>query len=288
MNKNVSSSLAAALAVAAFLLGAGGAVAAPSGLVWVSTAQKPLAAGQLHACRALADSRGLQAAATGASTGDTQAFELLRLRSAGLRSALAGMAAAGEGADEAQSSSERVLQSAAALTEHRLVLVQAYQRLGQMDRQSGDLLEALEEAGSLMLKLERPTEVEAMALGQSLMLSQRVGKSAATFFHPDGISPEAVFLLGKDLNSLKELIAGLLDGSSELRLPRAKSERVRQQLQSAAKQLQDMREAARAMLGNLQAMVVVREALAALRIEARALDGRLDALCDGPQAGSRS
>ena len=35
----------------------------------------------------------------------------------------------------------------------------------------------------------------------------------------EGVSPEAVFLLGKDLNSFKEIAQGLLDGSPELRLP---------------------------------------------------------------------
>ena len=37
------------------------------------------------------------------------------------------------------------------------------------------------------------------------MLTQRIGKSANEFQTMEGVSPEAVFLLGKDLNSFKEI-----------------------------------------------------------------------------------
>ena len=51
------------------------------------------------------------------------------------------------------------------------------------------------------------------------MLTQRIGKSANEFLTVEGVSPEAVFLLGKDLNSFREIAEGLLDGNPELRLP---------------------------------------------------------------------
>jgi len=37
------------------------------------------------------------------------------------------------------------------------------------------------------------------------MLTQRIGKSANEFLTMEGVSPEAVFLLGKDLNSFREI-----------------------------------------------------------------------------------
>ena len=61
---------------------------------------------------------------------------------------------------------------------------------------------------------------EISAAGQLVMLTQRIGKSANEFLTVEGVSPEAVFLLGKDLNSFKEIAQGLLDGSAELRLAR--------------------------------------------------------------------
>jgi twitching motility protein PilJ len=47
-------------------------------------------------------------------------------------------------------------------------------------------------------------------VGQLVMLTQRIGKSANEFLTTEGVSPEAVFLLGKDLNSFREIAEGLL------------------------------------------------------------------------------
>ena len=46
------------------------------------------------------------------------------------------------------------------------------------------------------------------------MLTQRIGKSANEFLTVEGVSPDAVFLLGKDLNTFQEIAQGLLDGSA--------------------------------------------------------------------------
>ena len=62
------------------------------------------------------------------------------------------------------------------------------------------------------------------------MLTQRIGKSANEFLTIEGVSPEAVFLLGKDLNSFKEIAQGLLDGSAELRLPGTQDPQTRERL----------------------------------------------------------
>ena len=42
-------------------------------------------------------------------------------------------------------------------------------------------------------------------MGQLVMLTQRIGKSANEFLTLEGVNPEAVFLLGKDLNSFREM-----------------------------------------------------------------------------------
>ena len=46
------------------------------------------------------------------------------------------------------------------------------------------------------------------------------------------VSPEAVFLLGKDLNSFKEIAQGLQNGSPELRLGAAKDVQTREQIEA--------------------------------------------------------
>jgi twitching motility protein PilJ len=62
---------------------------------------------------------------------------------------------------------------------------------------------------SLKLQQNAPA-AEISAAGQLVMLTQRIGKSANEFLTMEGVSPEAVFLLGKDLNSFKEIAEGLL------------------------------------------------------------------------------
>src|SRR5437868_8406129 len=92
------------------------------------------------------------------------------------------------------------------------------------------------------------------------MLTQRIGKSANEFLTMEGVSPEAVFLLGKDLNSFKEIAQGMLDGSPELRLAGSKDEQTRERLDALLKLYEQTRTQAGAILGNLQGLVSAREA----------------------------
>ena len=73
------------------------------------------------------------------------------------------------------------------------------------------------------LKLQQgASAAELSAVGQLVMLTQRIGKSANEFLTMEGVSPEAVFLLGKDLNTFREIAEGLINGNAELRLPGTK------------------------------------------------------------------
>ena len=95
------------------------------------------------------------------------------------------------------------------------------QALRAINRQSSDLLEIAETVSSLKLQQDA-SPAELSAVGQLVMLTQRIGKSANEFLTMEGVSPEAVFLLGKDLNSFREIAQGLPDGNPELRLPGTK------------------------------------------------------------------
>ncbi|MEN9544787.1 MAG: methyl-accepting chemotaxis sensory transducer, partial [Pseudomonadota bacterium] len=101
------------------------------------------------------------------------------------------------------------------------ILTQVGQALRTINRQSSDLLEVAETVASLKLQQDA-SAAEISAAGQLVMLTQRIGKSANEFLTVEGVSPEAVFLLGKDLNAFREIAKGLRDGSPELRLPPTK------------------------------------------------------------------
>ena len=80
----------------------------------------------------------------------------------------------------------------------------------------------------------------------------------------EGVTPEAVFLLGKDLNTFQEIADGLLDGSPELRLPAAEDAGRRERLDALLKLYDETRAEAGAILGNLQGLVSAREAQATI------------------------
>lgn len=156
---------------------------------------------------------------------------------------------------------DRAETNAAAVLNQEAVLTQVGAALGTINRQSSDLLEIAETISSLKLQQGAPA-VEIAASGQLVMLTQRIGKSANEFLTLEGVSPEAVFLLGKDLNTFKEIAEGLLNGSDELRLVAARDPQIRESLQALLKLYEETRTEAGAILGNLQGLVSAREAQA--------------------------
>ena len=103
------------------------------------------------------------------------------------------------------------------------------------------------------------------------MLTQRIGKSANEFLTVEGVSPDAVFLLGKDLNTFQEVTRGLLDGNAQQRLPGTRDPQTRQQLEAILKTYEQTRTQAGAILGNLQGLVAAREAQAAILADSEPL-----------------
>ncbi|HZE90829.1 MAG TPA: methyl-accepting chemotaxis protein [Rhizobacter sp.] len=154
---------------------------------------------------------------------------------------------------------DRAEKNATTVMAQQKILTQVGKALRSINRQSSDLLETAETVSSLKLQQEAPA-AELSAVGQLVMLTQRIGKSANEFLTMEGVSPEAVFLLGKDLNSFREIADGLLNGNQELRLPGTKDPQTRERLTALLKQYEETRAEASAILGNLQGLVSAREA----------------------------
>ena len=158
---------------------------------------------------------------------------------------------------------EQAGKNAKVVLDQQKVLTQVTSSLRTINRQSSDLLEIAETISSLKLQQNAPA-TEISAAGELVMLTQRIGKSANEFLTMEGVSPEAVFLLGKDLNSFKEIATGLLEGSSELRLTASKDPQVKERLDALLKLYEETRSQAGGILGNLQGLVSSREAQAAI------------------------
>ena len=149
--------------------------------------------------------------------------------------------------------------------------------LQAIHKNTQNLLELSESVVSLKLQQGAPTS-EIAAASQLTMLTQRIAKSASDFQTGSGASAEAVFLLGKDLNTFKEIVGGLQNGSSELRLSPARDPQVREKLQALSTQYEVTLKDGSAILGNLKGISEAREAEVAVQAESEPMRQGLAAL----------
>jgi twitching motility protein PilJ len=172
---------------------------------------------------------------------------------------------------------QRMDNNAKQVLSQQQTLTSVGQALKTINRQSADLLEIGESISSLKLQ-QGASSSELAASGQIVMLTQRIGKSANEFLSIEGVSPEAVFLLGKDLNTFSDISNGLLKGSAELRLPESKDAQVRERLQALLKTFEETKSQSTVILGNLQGLVAARQAQSAVTSESELLRNQLGEL----------
>jgi twitching motility protein PilJ len=172
---------------------------------------------------------------------------------------------------------ERAEKNAKAVLSQRETLVQARPALQLVNRRSSDLLEIAEAVVALKLQ-QNAAPREIAAAGQLVMLTQRIGKSFNEFSTFEGVSSETVFLLGKDMNSFREIAQGLLDGNSGLRVAASNDPKTREQLTALIKLHEETRTQAGRVMGNLQGLVSARQAQASIAADSEPLRQELEAL----------
>jgi twitching motility protein PilJ len=221
--------------------------------------------------QALMQSQRLAKSVSQALTGNPTAFPEVKESAEVLASNVRGLKGIGDGSIAAAPSGvqdsldaaiplvDRAEKSANTVVAQQKALTEVGQSLRAINRQSVDLLESSE--AILSLKLQRDTSpTEVSALGQLVMLTQRIGKSANEFLTAEGVNPEAVVLLSKDLNSFNEITKGLLDGNPQMSLPGTRDPQVRERLIALNKQYQETRARGGVILDNLAGLNSAREA----------------------------
>jgi len=168
-------------------------------------------------------------------------------------------------------------ESANTILAQQKVLEQIASALQRINRQSEDLLE-LTRTISSMKQQQGAAPSDISAVGELSTLTQRIGKSANEFLTSQGVSAEAVFLLGKDLNSFSDIARGLLDGSADLRLNATRDTPTRDRLVELIAMFDDSRVQAGAILDNLQLLVAVRQAQSAVMTNSESLGQKLETL----------
>ncbi len=144
---------------------------------------------------------------------------------------------------------ERADKNAAVVLAQQKALTEVGQSLRAINKQSGELLDTAETVASLKLQ-QGASGAELVPLGQLAMLSQRIGKSASEFVTLEGVNPEAVYLLGRDLKTFRELAEGVNAGSAQ----------ARERMAALLKQHDAAQAQSTAILANLKGLVAARDA----------------------------
>ena len=103
------------------------------------------------------------------------------------------------------------------------------------------------------------TPREMSAASQLSMLTQRMARSASEFLSAEGANPEAAFLLGKDVNTFRDIVDGFLQGSELLRLSAVRDNDVREQLLKLKLVFNGYRESVNGVLGNMSKFVAAKQ-----------------------------
>jgi twitching motility protein PilJ len=132
------------------------------------------------------------------------------------------------------------------------------------------LLELTEEIAALSVQSGGSQRQNAFT-GQLVMLTQRMAKNANTMLAADVVDPEVAFLFGKDTNTFRNILQGLLQGNDSLRIVRVAEPEMRAKLGELDSAYKEYQRAANEILGNMQRLVNAKRASRDMFNESEAL-----------------
>jgi hypothetical protein len=217
----------------------------------------------INACRVAATASALRGALWPAILGEESAFAVIAEERANL------LRLTGSFSNRSPLLSS-IQQNAETLFAQRNVVLKTNQSTRLLRQQSVQALDAA--VNVFMAEQSDGAALTRVSAADSLtMLTQRIGKSAAELITIEGISADAVFLLGKDTRSFQELLAAMIDGNAELRIKPVRTSNSRQRLAALEKDRTSMKEQVDAILHDLKNLVSAREAQGKLLVELAAL-----------------
>ena len=121
------------------------------------------------------------------------------------------------------------------------------------------LQELTDEIAALSVQSGGSARQNAIA-GQLMMLTQRMAKNANTMLAENVVDPEVAFLLGKDTNTFRDTLQGLLQGSEAQRIARVADAEMRGKLGELQTAFSEYQKAVSAILGNQARLVGAKRA----------------------------
>src|SRR5256885_12302480 len=142
------------------------------------------------------------------------------------------------------------------------------------------LLEIADEVAALSVQTGASVRQNAIA-GQLVMLTQRMAKNANAMLAGDVVDPEVAFLLGKDTNTFRDLLQGLLQGNEALRIARANDPELRGKLGELESGFKQYQSGVSQILGSMQRLVNAKRATRDIFNDSEALLGAAEQLSTG-------
>ena len=174
---------------------------------------------------------------------------------------------------------KRTRDAADVILKRQNALIDTGSLLKRINAQSNDLLE-IAKAVSDMKVQSGASGNEIAAAGELVMLTQRISKSANEYNTMFGVSPDASYILARDLTSFSNTAAGLLDGSAQLRLAATRDSATREALQALIKLFDSTRTDAGKLTQYLPELVAARDAQVTIQKDSSALFRQFQKLQD--------
>jgi twitching motility protein PilJ len=121
------------------------------------------------------------------------------------------------------------------------------------------LLELADEIAAMSVQAGGSLRQNAIT-SQLVMLTQRMAKNANTMLAGDVVDPEVAFLLGKDTNTFRDTLQGLLSGNEGQRITRVGDAEMRGKLSELESGFKEYQRAVSDILGNMQRLVNAKRA----------------------------
>jgi twitching motility protein PilJ len=144
------------------------------------------------------------------------------------------------------------------------------------------LLELADEIAALSVQAGGSTRQNAVT-GQLVMMTQRMAKNANAMLASDVVDPEVSFLLGKDTNTFRDLLQGLLKGSEALRIQEVRDGEIKGKLSELEVGFREYQRAVAEILGNQQRLVNAKRATRDIFNDSETLLGASEKLAEAYQ-----
>lgn len=159
-------------------------------------------------------------------------------------------------------------------------LVALGQAVRSINTNNPALLDLTDEIAALSVQSGGSTRQNALT-AQLVMLTQRMAKNANTILAGDIVDPEVAFLLGKDTNTFRDALQGLIQGNEALRIARVGDPEMRGKLAELEAGFKQYQGDVSQILGNIQRLVNAKRATRDMFNDSETLLGAAERLSAG-------